>query len=316
MNTNDKWVQEFDNVLTYLSRELRLPLVKLTNAEKLRINEIRLRREKPLEIVMGNRSELLDYENGGVIVTRRDIETTFELLCSRSVYASTEEIAQGFVTIKGGHRAGICGHAVIKDGAVRTLRDISSINIRIGREVIGIADKVIPKILNKDRILNTIVISPPGFGKTTLLRDIARRISIGSAELGLSSKRVGIADERGELASMHAGVSRYDLGNRCDIMDGCPKGEGLMMLIRTMSPQVIIADEIAGKQDCDGVLLAARCGVSVICSAHGASIEDIMGNPNIRKLIEGNVFSVAILLNANKDIGQIYSFKSSKEDGL
>lgn len=198
----------------------------------------------------------------GIIVTDRDIKRAMELITKFSLYAYENEIKNGYITLSGGHRVGICGNAQTTGGKISHLKNIQALNFRFSREVIGVSDKYMPTVLVDGDIKNTLIVSPPMCGKTTLLRDIARNLSI----LG---KRVSIIDERGEIASVENGKSPFDLGFGCDILSGVPKAEGMLFMLRSMSPDVIITDEIGTKEDFDAILEIKKRGVSVITSLHG-----------------------------------------------
>ncbi|MCD8391049.1 MAG: stage III sporulation protein AA [Firmicutes bacterium] len=202
--------------------------------------------------------------SGTVKVTRGELEKCIELVTGSSVYALKDEIAGGFITIKGGHRVGICGSGVIRGGEVTFIKDISALNFRLARECIGASDAVMPYIIQRGAVRSTLVISPPGAGKTTMLRDIARSLS-------RAGKRVSIIDERCEIAAMAGGESAFDLGVSCDVLSGVKKSEGMIMMLRSMSPEVIITDELGGEDDVRAVKRLLNCGVAVIASVHGGA---------------------------------------------
>lgn len=227
------------------------------------LQEIRIYKNREVQIFAGNKR----FQLSGVI-KGNEMHQILNSLMKFSYYAYEEDLAKGFITIDGGHRVGICGKAVIEKGKVTLLREISSFNIRCAREVIGCSDSLMQHILSENKIHNTLLVSPPACGKTTMLRDIARN-------LGQRDYKVAICDERSEIAGMHSGISSYQFGIMTDILDGCPKAEGMMMLIRSMSPDVIIADEIGKPEDMKAIENCSHAGVSVITSAHGYTIEDV-----------------------------------------
>lgn len=202
-----------------------------------------------------------NFENA-IIITASDIKRGLELITHSSVYAYEDEIRAGYITLPGGHRVGICGDAVTENGKIMHMRWIQSLNYRIAREIIGAADCVIDKISDGNRIKNTIIISPPMCGKTTLLRDIARQLS-------LKGKKVSITDERSEIAALSGGISPFDLGAGCDVLSGVNKADGMLLMLRSMSPDVIITDELGGKEDFDAIAEIKKRGVSIITSLHG-----------------------------------------------
>ena len=227
------------------------------------LQEIRVYKGREVQVFADNKRIQLSGKIKG-----SDMHHILNNLMKFSYYAYEEDLAKGFITIDGGHRVGICGKAVVEKGKVTLLREISSFNIRYAKEIIGCSNQLMHHILSEDNIHNTLIVSPPGCGKTTLLRDIARNLS-------LKQYKVAICDERSEIAGMHGGISGYQFGNMVDVLDGCPKAEGIMMLIRSMSPDVIIADEIGRAEDLKAIETCLHCGVAVITSAHGYSIEDV-----------------------------------------
>lgn len=233
-----------------------------------RLCEVRLRAGMPMALVFidgifyitknGNITE--DYKEG-VGVTSGDIKRGMELITRSSVYAFSEDIKNGFITLNKGHRVGISGDAAISGGKISHIKCVQSLNYRYAHEVIGAADKVMNKILDGHRIKNTLIVSPPMCGKTTMLRDIARSLSI----LG---KKVSIVDERGEIAALSSGVPSFSLGANCDVLSGVNKAEGMLLMLRAMSPDVIITDEIGGKDDFDAIAEIKKRGVAIITSLH------------------------------------------------
>ncbi len=237
-----------------------------------KLMEIRLRSGTALVLVrtdgifyMDTKGRLAkNYENA-VTVTAGDIRRGLELVTRSSVYAFEDEIRCGFITLAGGHRVGICGDAVTENGKISHIRWVQSLNYRMAHEVIGAADSVMPKIFDGKTIKNTVIVSPPMCGKTTMLRDIARQLS-------QKGKRVSIVDERGEIAALSGGVSPFDLGAGCDVLSGVNKADGMILMLRSMSPDVIITDEIGGSEDFDAISEIKKRGVSIITSLHGSGI--------------------------------------------
>ena len=238
------------------------------------LEEIRLRagRQVILDFGKKNGQFVTDY-----IVTSGQIMEALEYISTFSLYAYEDDIRQGFITIKGGHRVGIAGKVVLENGRIKTISHISSINIRVSRQVIGCGDDVMRFIIDNENIHNTLIISPPGVGKTTILRDILRLIS---DELKL---KVSIVDERSEIASCYKGIPGNDVGIRTDIYDCCPKVEGIMLMIRAMSPQVLAVDEIGGKEDLDALARAVHAGIRLVATVHGQGIDDIQEGLRIFK---------------------------------
>ena len=203
------------------------------------------------------------------IVSSGQIMEALEYISTFSLYAYEDDIRQGFITIKGGHRVGIAGKVVVENGRIRTISNISSINIRISHQVIGCGINAMDYIGSGENIHNTLIISPPGVGKTTLLRDILRLIS---DEYKL---KVSIVDERSEIASCYKGIPGNDVGIRTDIYDCCPKVEGIMLMIRAMSPQVLAVDEVGGIDDINALIRAIHAGIKLVATAHGQGICDV-----------------------------------------
>lgn len=277
------------------------------------VEEIRLRINRPIIFQIGQRELTLDREgrvtsqlNEGIIISREDLERTIRLLSQNSIYAWEDEFRSGYITIPGGHRIGFVGRGVLDKGILKTLKDISGVNYRIGRQVLGCAQDIIPYLLGENkRILHTLIISPPQCGKTTLLRDIIRQISDGIDNLGLSGVNVGLVDERSEIAGMFQGCPQFKIGLRTDVLDACPKAQGMMMLIRSMSPAVIATDEIGKEEDVEALNHALQAGVSVITTVHGSSMEDLQKRPTLKNLLGWHFFDRLIVLSRRKGAGSL-----------
>ena len=261
------------------------------------IEEIRLRANNPLNLKIGQENKTINY-----IVSQQEVLQAFERICENSVYSYRKQICDGYITIRGGNRVGIVGSAVIDNGQVININYISSLNFRIARQKIGCSNKIIEDIidLSNNTIHNTLIISPPGCGKTTLLRDIIRNISNGINVIGFTGKTVGVVDERGEIAAMYKGIAQNDVGIRTDVIDNMPKPEAMRMLVRSMAPDVIACDEIGSIQDVNAIDYAMCSGVKGIFTAHGKSIEEINRNSEISRLLNKNIFERIVLLNPEK----------------
>lgn len=258
-----------------------------------KLQEIRVKIEKPLIINLANEEVVLNYK-----VTREDIKYILQRISNYSLYAYEEEIKQGFITIKGGHRVGLAGECVMDGGKIKTIRNISSLNIRICREIKGCSKKVMKYIYDGNKVYNTLIISPPKCGKTTILRDIARNISS-------CKKKLAIIDERSEIASSYLGVPQMDVGIRADVLDNCLKSEGMIMAIRSLSPEVIICDEIGTNKDIDALQIAFNSGVNIIVTLHGSSIDDFLKRNVFKELIENNIVQRVIVLGNSKGVGTV-----------
>jgi len=265
------------------------------------IQEIRIKSDKPLILIFDREEFITDY-----IVTSVDIRNIMSKMMNYSLYAYDDEIRQGYITIKGGHRVGLCGSCILEGEKIKTINNISSLNIRVSKQVIGCSDKLIPYLINNGEIENTIIISPPKCGKTTMIRDMARNLS--------ENFKVCIIDERSEIGGLSLGKSSLDLGIRTDILDNCPKAQGIMMAIRSMSPDIIICDEIGTFKDMESILTAICCGIKIVTTIHGKDENDLFERPVFKDILKNNAFKKGIILKGN-EVGQvsyIYDFDSKK----
>lgn len=262
-----------------------------------RLRELRFRIGQPVEVLDDGRHMLCTER-----VERADLKEMLAYISGYSLYAFEEEIAQGFITIPGGHRVGVAGRTVVERGNIRNIRNISFVNIRLSHEVIGCGEKVMPYLGTGGRLKNALLISPPGCGKTTLLRDLVRILS-GTAE-GLG-KSVAVVDERSEIAGSYLGVPQNDVGCRTDVLDGCPKSEGMMMAVRSLSPEVLVVDEIGGRKDVQALAYAMNCGCAVIATAHGESFEEIRDKPEVGNIVKQKLFDRYVILKHTGGPGRI-----------
>ncbi|MCR5610842.1 MAG: stage III sporulation protein AA [Clostridiales bacterium] len=266
------------------------------------VEEIRLRSGRPPQIVFSDGEYMLEE----LVFTKKDSSDLLEKLCRHSIYAHEDELKQGFISYDGGIRVGVCGKAVSDNGKIIRLTDVSSFNIRVANEVIGCSKDTISFIIEKGSPVSTLIVSRPGGGKTTLLRDIARCLSDG---IGADAHKVCIADERCEIAGCIDGVPAYSIGARTDVFELTPKAESISMFIRTMSPEVIITDEIGSQKDAEAVKEASGCGVCIIASAHARSRDELNMRGPIRDLIESGVFKRILLLKRNGSLLRIIPLK-------
>lgn len=279
-------------------------LLKIKVNQAKDIIEIRLRADKPILLHTYNDVLALE-ENGaltkelhkGMTAKKEDCENTLLYMAKRSLYAFQEEIKNGFITVKGGYRVGLSGSVVIKNGVIENIRDFSGLNIRITRHIKGCSNSLMPYLYQNNYILNTLIISAPQMGKTTMLRDIAKNISDGC--LGREGKKVTIIDERSEIAN------GFDLGMQTDVLDLCPKSLGVMLSLRSLSPSVIITDEIGRREDMESIEEALNGGVSVITSAHGQSMDQIVRRPIFKDAIQDRLFERYVILGFGGVIGSI-----------
>jgi len=266
--------------------------------------EVRLRPGQPI-LVLTASGETWFNPFGTALVTDDDLQGTFQLMAQHSVYALEEELRRGFITLPGGHRLGFAGHAVLEDGRIRLLRQISSLNLRLARAVPGVGEQVIPFLVSGGRLLSTLVLSPPRCGKTTLLRDLVRLASMGRPQLKLPGQQVSLVDERSEVAGTHLGRAQLDIGPRTDVLDGCPKAEGMLLMLRAMSPQVLATDEIGRTEDAEAIAEAAKAGVAVLTTAHAADAEEAGHRPILAQLLAGSYFHRLVVLDASRGPGTV-----------
>ena len=286
----DRDILRYERAVAALPAHLRRAALALTPEERAAVEEVRLRTGREMTVLFPQ------GEHGcGVKVEQKDLEMLCDLASEFSRYAAMETLRQGYLTLQGGCRVGFCGTAVIKEGAAVNLRDISSAAIRIAREKRGIADDLLPQLFQNGVFQSTVILSPPGGGKTTLLRELVRRLSV-------EGLRIGLADERGEIAAVRQGIPQLDVGPRTDVMDGCPKAEAVLMLLRCMNPQVIAVDEVTAEEDLYAMTAAANCGVSLLATIHAESVAELMRKPLYANLLQTGVFRMAVRLRKEDGI--------------
>lgn len=291
-----------DEVIKILPIRIKNKIIELTHLEN--ITEIRLRVGTNIIIYCKDLEKQIE-----VVVQKEDLLDILKNISSNSIYSLQKDLNKGYITIKGGHRIGVAGEVVVIDGKIKNIKEISSMNIRIAYELLGVASNIMPVIFKDNKIKNTLIVSPPCMGKTTLLRDIIRCLSN-------NGKNVCVIDERGEIAAMYNGISKLNLGPRTDVISFVDKSYGMQMAVRSLSPNVVCTDEIGDVKDFDAIEYLCRCGVSYITTMHGDKIEDVYFS-KMNKLIKANYLDNVIILGDTKGkIKQIYSDLTCKEEIL
>lgn len=270
------------------------------------VNEIRLRCDKPILIMEGNDEWYINKDgcytkviSEAVLINRENLEKIVQHNCQYSIYAYEEEIRQGYITVAGGHRIGLVGQVVMENSEqIRTIKNIRAINIRVSHQIKGVSQKVLPHLYTNGILKSTLIVSPPGCGKTTLLRDLIRCISNGNDYA--CGQTVGVVDERSEIAGSYLGQPQNDVGIRTDILDACPKAIGMMLLVRAMSPKVIGIDELGSLQEIKAVQTISNCGIKMVATMHGNSMSDILCRDGMKALLTEKCFEVILLLGKEK----------------
>ncbi len=284
-----------EEILSIFPGMLREALAELrVNTNNLQ--EIRIRAGRPVTVLCGNREYI-----SGRVTDGAQVNEILAYLSSYSLYAYEDEIRQGFLSLPGGHRVGLSGRTVLESRKIKTITEISSLNIRFAHEIRGCADGLLPHLWENGRLLHTLIVSAPGRGKTTLLRDCIRQISNGSPYNG--GMTVGVVDERSEIAGSFRGVPGNDVGMRTDVLDGCPKAEGMMMLIRSMSPKVIAVDEIGSSDELAALMTAMHCGCVLLATVLGSSMEELRKKPVLKDMMELKMFERYVVLDCGKKPG-------------
>lgn len=283
-----------------LSDRVRRTLERVPREIRLNATEIRLRTGRPLTLMVCTRPFFVE-ENGAVspnpgakpfLLDRSDLQECFVSLCGWSVHSHQKEVADGYISVRGGHRAGIAATAVLEEGKMTAVREITSVNLRIAREIYGAADPLIRGYL-ADRLRGILLVGAPASGKTTLLRDLARQLADGAVGRYV---KVCVVDESGEIGAASGGGIQNDLGVCSDLLSGYPKDRGLQIALRYLSPEVIICDEVGSDREIEGITEAANSGVSVVTSIHAGSFAELSRRPQARKLIETGAFELIVLL--------------------
>lgn len=299
-------MNNLNHILMKFPGELGEQIRRLPNDVLDNLEEIRMKTGSHIRIFSKGKEYELESQSGRKM-DKDLLNQIFNNILNHSAYAYQEELSNGYITIEGGHRVGICGRTVVENGQVKTIKDISSLNIRRSREIIGVSDSCIKFLIkNNQQIYNTVIVSPPKCGKTTLLRDMIRNLS----NMGF---KVGVCDERSEISGTYNGYANYDLGIRTDVLDGCPKDQGMLMLIRAMSPDIIVTDEIGKKQDIQAIEAAVCAGINLLTTIHGNSFEDLLSS-GIGDMVKTGVFQRFIFLSNIPKTGSIIGVRDFKNN--
>lgn len=283
----------YDEAVKLLPLRWQRVAAAISAEQKKQAEEFRLRTGQPLTVVMPEGEMALGEQ--GTAISSGDLEQMCDRITGYSRYAATETLRQGYLTADGGFRVGVCGTVVMQDGINTNLRNISSMTIRLSSQRLGVAEDLFRQIYEDSGLRNVLILSPPGLGKTTLLRDMIRLLSDGEGDF--PPCRVAVVDERGEIAVMQQGQPRMDIGCHTDVLEGCPKALAIPILLRACNPQVIAVDEITAQEDLAAMVSAANCGVALLATIHAADRDELLKKPLFSQLLDMGVFSRAIIIS-------------------
>ena len=291
-----KWKED---IYPYLDETVKKAIDKLPTSNASRISEIRLRVSGAVSVTIGEQNKILfSTDKKPLTVSENQMQELFTRICDGTVYKYEDMIRSGYITVRGGHRVGFCGTAVYDGDRIRTIDAVTSITFRISRQIQNAAREVIGSVINDGKVCSCLIVSEPGGGKTTVLTDLSKTLS----RLG---KRCAVVDERSEICSVFSGVPQKDIGELTDVLTGYRKGDGMMSALRCLSPQVIICDEIGSKSDVDAMLEAMNAGVPVIATAHASCEDELLGRPQIERLIDSGAIDKLIFLRGCDEPGAV-----------
>ena len=290
MTDTDRQADRYRDAARLLPDTVRRRAFLLEDRGRAAAEELRLRVGQPLSVLLPEGERELGVET----VTGRELSLLIELATGASAQSSRRELASGYIACRGGHRVGLCGSVYLENGHMAGFSACTSAAVRIAREKRGIADGLLPGLFRGGQFRSTLICAPPGAGKTTLLRELVRVLA--SPSRLCPAYRVSLCDERGELAALWDGAPQLDVGERTDILDGCPKGEAVMTVLRAMNPQIVALDEITGPADTAAITQARNCGVALLASAHAGCLDDLRARPLYREMLSGGVFENFIFI--------------------